>query len=111
LPVEDIREPSSGNGGPESDQAVHPHPPGDDRPTGVGEQPDGPAETGDETTRIEHPGPDTGDLPGEEQVRRQVSALLDGIENRPLAEHAQRYDEVHTELQVALTEIDGVRGG
>ena len=48
--------------------------------------------------------------PVEERVRQQV-ASLSGIENRPLAEHAQRYDEVHAELQAALTEIDGESGG
>jgi hypothetical protein len=48
--------------------------------------------------------------PVEERVRQQVASLV-GIENRPLAEHAQRYDEVHVELQAALTEIDGESGG
>jgi len=48
--------------------------------------------------------------PVEERVRQQVATLV-GIENRPLAEHAQRYDEVHAELQAALTEIDGESGG
>jgi hypothetical protein len=46
----------------------------------------------------------------EERVRYHVAGL-DGIERRPLAEHAQRYDEVHVELQAALTEIDGESGG
>jgi hypothetical protein len=46
------------------------------------------------------------DLPVAERVRRQV-ATLDGLAALPLSEHAQRYDEVHAELQAALTEIDG----
>lgn len=49
------------------------------------------------------------DLPVEERVRRQVAAL-DGIADLPLSEHARRYDEVHAELQAALTEIDGESG-
>jgi hypothetical protein len=52
---------------------------------------------------------DDADRPVEERVRRQVAAL-DGIADRPLSEHAQRYDEVHAELQAALTEIDGESG-
>jgi hypothetical protein len=46
----------------------------------------------------------------EERVRGQL-AELDGIEERPLAEHAERYDRVHAELQAALTEIDGTAEG
>jgi hypothetical protein len=46
------------------------------------------------------------DQPVAERVRRQV-ATLDGLAALPLSEHAQRYDEVHAELQAALTEIDG----
>jgi hypothetical protein len=49
------------------------------------------------------------DAPVEERVRRHVAAL-DGIADLPLSEHAQRYDEVHAELQAALTEIDGESG-
>ena len=46
------------------------------------------------------------DLPVAERVRRQAGAL-DGLADLPLSEHARRYDEVHAELQAALTEIDG----
>jgi hypothetical protein len=46
------------------------------------------------------------DQPVAERVRRQVAAL-DGLAALPLSEHARRYDEVHAELQAALTEIDG----
>ncbi len=49
-------------------------------------------------------------VPAEERVRRQVAAL-DGIDERPLAEHAERYDQVHAQLQAALTGIDGGAGG
>lgn len=52
---------------------------------------------------------DLADLPVAERVRRRVAAL-DGIADLPLSEHAQRYDEVHAELQAALTEIDGESG-
>jgi hypothetical protein len=48
-------------------------------------------------------------VPVEQRVRAQVAAL-DGIEDVPLAEHAQRYDEVHAALQAALVEIDGESG-
>jgi hypothetical protein len=48
-------------------------------------------------------------VPVEQRVREQVAAL-DGIEDVPLAEHAQRYDEVHAALQAALVEIDGESG-
>jgi hypothetical protein len=47
--------------------------------------------------------------PVEQRVREHVAAL-DGIEDVPLAEHAQRYDEVHAALQAALVEIDGESG-
>jgi hypothetical protein len=50
-----------------------------------------------------------GAVPVEQRVREQVAAL-DGIEDVPLAEHAQRYDEVHAALQAALVEIDGESG-
>jgi hypothetical protein len=50
------------------------------------------------------------DVSVEERVRRRV-AELDGIEHQPLATHAERYDEIHAELQAALTEIDGESGG
>lgn len=50
-----------------------------------------------------------GALPVEQRVREQVAAL-DGIEDVPLGEHAQRYDEVHAALQAALVEIDGESG-
>ena len=48
-------------------------------------------------------------VPVEQRVREQVAAL-DRIEDVPLAEHAQRYDEVHAALQAALVEIDGESG-
>ena len=47
--------------------------------------------------------------PVEQRVREQVAAL-EGIADVPLAEHAQRYDEVHAALQAALVEIDGESG-
>jgi hypothetical protein len=47
--------------------------------------------------------------PVEQRVREHVAAL-DGIADMPLAEHAQRYDEVHATLQAALVEIDGESG-
>lgn len=50
-----------------------------------------------------------GAVPVEQRVREQVAAL-DGIEDVPLAEHAQRYDEVHAALQAVLVEIDGESG-
>jgi hypothetical protein len=40
-------------------------------------------------------------------VRRQMDELED-IERRALAEHAERYDHLHAELQAALSDIDGV---
>ena len=48
-------------------------------------------------------------MPVEQRVREQVTAL-DGIEDVPLGEHAQHYDEVHAALQAALVEIDGESG-
>jgi hypothetical protein len=48
--------------------------------------------------------------PVEVRVRRQV-AELEGIEHRPLGEHAERYDQVHAELQAALSDIDGAAEG
>jgi hypothetical protein len=42
---------------------------------------------------------------------RHLVAGLDGIEQLPLAEHAQRYAEVHGKLQAALTELDGESSG
>jgi hypothetical protein len=68
---------------------------GDD-PSGTS-QDDGPAEL-------------AADAPVEERVRRLVTGL-EGIEHLPLAEHAPRYADVHTQLQGALTEIDGESGG
>ena len=50
-----------------------------------------------------------GGVPVEQRVHDQVAAL-DDIEDVPLAEHAQRYDEVHAALQAALVEIDGESG-
>lgn len=43
------------------------------------------------------------------EVREFVTAL-DGIENRPLSEHADRYAAVHAELQSALTSLDDASG-
>jgi hypothetical protein len=57
-------------------------------------------------TRHEAAEETAGAVPVEQCVREQVAAL-DGIEDVPLAEHAQRYDEVHAALQAALVEIDG----
>jgi hypothetical protein len=74
---------------------AHEESPGEDRTPSTGQ----PAEQHDEPAPIEL----------EEQVRRQL-AELDGIENRPLAEHAERYDQVHRQLQAALSEIDGAAG-
>lgn len=48
-------------------------------------------------------------VPVEQRVHEQVAAL-EGIEGAPVAEHAQRYDEVHAALQAALVEIDGESG-
>lgn len=48
--------------------------------------------------------------PVDERVRSQL-VQLDDIEHRPLAEHAERYDQVHAELQSALSDIDGAAEG
>ena len=48
--------------------------------------------------------------PVDERVRSQL-AQLEGIEQRPLPEHAERYDQVHAELQAALSDIDGAAEG
>ncbi len=48
--------------------------------------------------------------PADERVRSQLAQLED-IEHRPLAEHAERYDHVHAELQTALSDIDGAAEG
>jgi hypothetical protein len=59
-------------------------------------------------------GPDPGGLGADAVVEDRVRHLvagLDGIEKLPLAEHAQRYADVHGKLQGALTEIDGESGG
>jgi hypothetical protein len=34
-------------------------------------------------------------------------AVLDGLAERPLHEHAEAYHGLHTDLQAALAEIDG----
>jgi hypothetical protein len=49
--------------------------------------------------------------PVDERVRSQLAAQLEDIEHRPLAEHAERYDQVHSELQTALSDIDGAAEG
>jgi hypothetical protein len=44
------------------------------------------------------------------QRAEQVTALLGtlaGLRDAPLTEHVERYQEVHAELQAALTSIDG----
>lgn len=68
--------------------------------------------------RHEAPPPDAtavvGVAPEESPVRariRQLVADLDGIENVPLAEHAERYSAAHAALQAALTDIDNPAGG
>ena len=48
--------------------------------------------------------------PVDEHVRGQLAELED-IEDRPLPEHAERYDQVHAELQAALSDIDGAAEG
>jgi hypothetical protein len=40
------------------------------------------------------------------RIRASVHAL-DGIADRPLAEHADLYERVHAQLQGELAEIDG----
>jgi len=45
-------------------------------------------------------------LPVQQRIDEQL-ATLDDIQQRPLAEHAERYGAVHAQLQAALTEIDG----
>jgi hypothetical protein len=42
----------------------------------------------------------------QERIEKQ-RAVLDDIQQRPLGEHAALYNEVHTQLQAALTELDG----
>ena len=38
----------------------------------------------------------------------EVLARLDGLQDRPLHEHAEVYDEVHRRLQAQLAALDGV---
>jgi hypothetical protein len=57
---------------------------------------------------LEQPSPQQ--APVAERVRLLVSEL-DGIETRPLGEHAERYSQAHVQLQAALSEIDGGAGG
>lgn len=48
--------------------------------------------------------------PVEDRVRGQLAELED-IDDRPLSEHAERYDRIHTQLQAALTDIDDTAEG
>jgi hypothetical protein len=43
---------------------------------------------------------------GTARVQAALSEL-DGVQQRPLAEHAESYARVHAQLQAVLTEIDG----
>jgi hypothetical protein len=99
-----------------------------DAPEAAGEPPGGsdpsqsdPADEPGRPDQRDEPGsPDQRDDPGpgrlgadalvEGRVRHLVAGL-DGIEQLPLAEHAQRYAEVHGKLQAALTELDGESSG
>ena len=107
MPAEQPHEPTTGEEPAGSNEVTHPHEP---LPTDAA-QPDEPAgvvPAADEQVESAVGAGTAG--PVEERVRQQV-ARLDGIEALPPAEHAQRYDEVHAELQAALTEIDGEGGG
>ncbi|MDP9115755.1 MAG: hypothetical protein M3O28_00500 [Actinomycetota bacterium] len=39
-------------------------------------------------------------------VRAQAAAL-EGLQDRPVAEHAEHYQQIHAGLQAALADIDG----
>ncbi len=53
------------------------------------------------------PGPPRTVAPGPvPDVLAQVDALLDGVAQRPLPEHAEAYDAVHQRLQEALGRLD-----
>jgi hypothetical protein len=38
----------------------------------------------------------------------QIKDLIDSVSQLPLEEHCNRFDEVHTQLQAALSEVDGI---
>jgi hypothetical protein len=90
-----------------------------DAPEAAGEPPGGsdpsrfdPADEPGRPDEPDDPGP--GELGADALVEGRVRHLvagLDGIEQLPLAEHAQRYAEVHGKLQAALTELDGESSG
>jgi len=56
------------------------------------------------------PAPQPSGDPGGSETVGQFPALqaLAGLEQRPLAEHADVYQQLHSELQGALAEIDGM---
>lgn len=58
----------------------------------------------------ESAGPPPAELSVAARIRQRV-ADLDGIENLPLAEHAELYSAAHAALQAALSEIDTPAGG
>lgn len=58
----------------------------------------------DDVAREEAAG-DTG--PSAEVRIRDALSEVDGLDSRPLSEHAPVYDALHEELQVVLAEIDG----
>ncbi len=53
---------------------------------------------------------DPAETPVEDRVRGQL-ADLEAIDDRPLAEHAERYDQIHGQLQAALSDIDDAAEG
>lgn len=63
------------------------------------------------STANEGAGPEDSDAdpnadPTTASVRAQAAALR-GIQDRPVAEHAERYQQIHAGLQAALADIDG----
>ena len=66
-----------------------------------------PAVTGHPETTSADPDIDPGQSDVDAAVKQHL-ALLDGVADRPLTEHADRFDQVHTGLQAALAEIDDV---
>jgi hypothetical protein len=57
----------------------------------------------------ESPTPGPRAAPGQPAAARIAErvAALDAVGDLPLAEHAEAYQRLHTELQAALAEIDG----
>ena len=53
---------------------------------------------------------DPAETPIEDRVRAQL-ADLEEIDDRPLSEHAERYDQIHEQLQAALSDIDDAGEG